>query len=134
MLSKELLFPALSTLIAIIVYNVQIFFVVKARFKYGIKPPAITGNENFDRAWRMHYNTLEQMPYFLSTLWIFALTVSTSIAGWLGLVWSVGRIAYMIGYYKSSTARNNPVAVLSSIVTIIFLVGSLWALISGLLK
>jgi glutathione S-transferase len=134
MLSKELLFPALATLIAMFVYNLQIFYVVKARSKYGIRPPAITGNENFDRAWRVHYNTLEQLPFFLSTLWIFALTVSATVAGWLGLVWSFGRLAYMYGYYKSNETRNNPISVLSSLVTIMFLFGSLWAVVSGLLR
>lgn len=68
MLSKELLLPALATLVAIIIYFSQIVFVVKARVKYGIKPPAVTGTEDFDRVWRVHYNTLEQMPIFLSTL------------------------------------------------------------------
>jgi glutathione S-transferase len=134
MLSKELYLPALATLVAMIVYNLQIFYVVKARFKYDIKPPAISGNENFDRAWRVHYNTLEQLPFFLSTLWIFALTVSAPVAGWLGLLWSIGRLGFMYGYYKSAKDRSNPVAYLSSVVTIIFLIGSLWGVISGLLK
>jgi hypothetical protein len=40
----------------------------------------------------------------------------------------------MVGYYKSAKARSNPISYLSSIVILIFLVGSLWAVISGLIR
>jgi glutathione S-transferase len=135
MLSKELLFPALATIVAIIVYFSQSIFVAVGRSKHGVQLPKTTGvNDDFDRIWRVHYNTLEQMPVFLPLLWIFALTVSSFYAGCLGLVWSFGRVGYMVGYYKSVKSRSNPVSYLSSITVLIFLFGSLWAVISGLLR
>jgi glutathione S-transferase len=135
MLSKELLFPALATIVAILVYFSQSIFVATGRSKHNVPLPQTTGvNDDFDRIWRVHYNTLEQMPVFLPLLWIFALTVSSFYAGCLGLVWSIGRVGYMVGYYKSVKGRSNPVSYLSSITVLIFLIGSLWAVISGLLR
>lgn len=135
MLSKELLFPALATIVAIVVYFSQSIFVAVGRSKHGVPLPKTTGvNDDFDRIWRVHYNTLEQMPVFLPLLWIFALTVSSFYAGCLGMVWSIGRVGYMVGYYKSVKGRSNPVSYLSSITVLIFLIGSLWAVINGLLR
>lgn len=134
MLSKELLYPALATIIAVLVYFSQSIFVSAGRSKYGVKLPKTTGhNDDFDRIWRVHYNTLEQMPIFLPLLWIFALTVSPFYSFILGVLWSIGRIAYMIGYYKSVEGRRNPVTLLSTIALMIFLIGSLWSVIGGLI-
>jgi glutathione S-transferase len=133
-LTKELLYPALATIIAVLVYFSQSIFVGAGRAKYKIDLPKTTGHDdNFDRIWRVHYNTLEQMPIFLPLLWIFALTVSPFYSFVLGVVWSVGRIAFMAGYYKSVEGRHNPVAEVSSIVLMVFLIGSLWSIIGGLI-
>jgi glutathione S-transferase len=135
MLSKELLFPALSTIIAIIVYFSQSIIVASSRARHNVPVPQSTGvNDDFDRVWRVHYNTLEQMPIFLPLLWIFALTSSPLVSGWLGITWSIGRVGYMVGYYKSAKGRSNVVAYLSSISTLILLIGSLWAVVNGLLR
>jgi glutathione S-transferase len=135
MLSKELLFPALATIVAVIVYFSQSFFVATGRSKYNVPVPKTMGvNDDFDRVWRVHYNTLEQMPIFLPLMWIFALTVSSFYAFVFGILWSIGRIAYMVGYYKSVKGRHNPIEMLSSVSVLVFVVGSLWAVISTLVK
>ena len=41
------------------------FEVGKARGKYSIKAPAVSGNEQFERYYRVHQNTLEQIVIFL---------------------------------------------------------------------
>ncbi|MBC7472298.1 MAG: MAPEG family protein [candidate division SR1 bacterium] len=134
MLTKELLYPALATIISILVYFSQSIFVSAGRSKYDVRLPKTTGhNDNFDRIWRVHYNTLEQMPIYLPLLWIFSLTVSPFYSFILGILWSVGRIGYMVGYYKSVEGRHNPVAAISSIVLLIFLICSLWSIIGGLI-
>ena len=135
MLSKELLYPALATIVSILVYFSQSIYVAIGRKKYDVQLPKTTGhNQDFDRIWRVHYNTLEQMPIFLPLMWIFALTVSSFYAFILGIIWSIGRVAYMIGYYKSVEGRNNFIARLSPIILIIFLFGSIWSVISGLIR
>ena len=132
-MNHELLFPALATLIALAVYYSQSIFVTKARTKYGIVAPATTGNLDFERVFRVHYNTLEQLPLFLVPLWFFALLVSAYWAGWLGLLWSLGRIGYMYGYYKSADTRHGFGSAFSYVACMVLIGGSLWKIISGML-
>jgi glutathione S-transferase len=135
MLSKELLYPSLATIIAIVVFLIQSKYVTMGRVKYGVPAPKTMGhNDDFDRIFRVHYNTLEQMPIFLPLLWIFALIVSPFYSFILGLIWSIGRVGYMVGYYKSAEGRHNPVAYLSDSANTVFLIGSLWVIINGLLR
>lgn len=132
-MTQELLFPALATMIALAVYYSQGIFVALARKKYKIDPPKISGNEDFERVFRVHYNTLENLPVFLISLWFFALLVSPYIAGWLGIIWSVGRVGYMYGYYKSASKRHSYGSVISYLALLPLLAGSFFAIIKGLL-
>lgn len=132
-MNHELLFPALATMIALAVYYSQSIFVTLARTKYGIKAPATTGNPDFERVFRVHYNTLEQLPLFLIPLWFFALLVSGYWAGWLGLLWTLGRVGYMYGYYNAANKRHSFGSVLSYLADLILIAGSLWKIIAGML-
>ena len=132
-MNHELLFPALATMIALAVYYSQSIFVTLARTKYGIKAPATTGNPDFERVFRVHYNTLEQLPLFLIPLWFFALLVSGYWAGWLGLLWTLGRVGYMYGYYNAANKRHSFGSVLSYLSDLILIAGSLWKIIAGMI-
>jgi glutathione S-transferase len=132
-MEQALLFPALATMIALMVYYAQSIFVAKARIKYGIAAPATTGNEDFERVFRVHYNTLEQLPVFLIPLLFFALLISPLYAGWLGIAWSLGRVGYMYGYYQSAKKRHGFGFLLSFLANTTLIIGSLWGIINGLL-
>jgi glutathione S-transferase len=132
-MEQALLLPALATMIALFVYYAQAIWVSRARVKYGIKAPATTGNADFERVFRVHYNTLEQLPVFIIPLWFFALLGNPFYAGILGLLWSVGRIGYMYGYYKSAITRHSYGSGLSYLANIILIGGSLWYIIGGLI-
>jgi len=82
------------------------FRVGKARATFGIKAPAITGNADFERVFRVQMNTLEWMPIFLPSLWLFAIYVSDWLAAVIGLVWIVGRILYLTGYSQAAEKRG----------------------------
>jgi glutathione S-transferase len=133
MLSPDLYFVALITLLTLLMYYGQSIGVGLARRKHGIKPPHTTGNLDFERVFRVHYNTLEQLPLFLIPLWLFALTVSPYYAGWLGLVWLIGRAGYAYGYYMASDKRHSYGSVLSYISGAILIFGSLFAIVAGLM-
>jgi glutathione S-transferase len=132
-MEQALLLPALATMISLFVYYAQAIQVSRARVKYGIKAPATTGNADFERVFRVHYNTLEQLPVFIIPLWFFALLGNPFYAGIFGLLWSVGRIGYMFGYYKSATTRHSYGSGLSYLANLILIIGSLWYIIGGLL-
>ena len=97
---------ALVTCLVIPMYFFFSFQVGKARSTYGVKAPAISGNPDFERVFRVHMNTLEWMPIFLPALWLFAIYGSDAIAAALGVVWIVGRILYMTGYAKAADKRG----------------------------
>src|SRR5258708_38557544 len=99
-------FTALVTLLVIAFYFFTTTRVAKARATFGIKPPAITGNPDFERVFRGQMNTLEWMPIFLPSLWLFAIYISDPIAAVLGLIWIVGRFLYMTGYAQAANKRG----------------------------
>jgi len=99
-------FTALVTCLAILFYFFTSIRVAKARAASGIKAPAITGNPDFERVFRVQMNTLEWMPIFLPSLWLFAIYISDPIAAVLGLVWIAGRILYMTGYSQAAEKRG----------------------------
>ena len=99
-------FTALVTLLAILVYAYASILVSQARQKFGVKVPAISGNPDFERVFRAHMNTLEWLPMFLPSLWLFAIYIGDIYAAGLGLVWIVGRILYVHGYAKATEKRG----------------------------
>jgi uncharacterized membrane protein YecN with MAPEG domain len=98
---------AIVTLLSLLVYFWMSFRVAQARAKYGIAAPAVTGNDDFERVVRAHYNTLEWMPIFLPALWLFALLWNADlVASGIGVVWIVGRVMYAVGYAKAAQSRS----------------------------
>ena len=68
-------FTALVTCLSILLYSFTGIRVAKARATFGIKAPAITGNPDFERVFRVQMNTLEWMPIYLPALWLFAIYI-----------------------------------------------------------
>jgi len=93
------------TISALLVYFVTILNVGKARFKYNVIAPAMSGNENFERALRVQQNTLEQLILFLPILWIFSYYVNELWGAILGGIWILGRVLYAWGYYQEANKR-----------------------------
>ena len=73
-------FTALVTCLSIALYFFTSIRVAKARAAFGIRAPAISGDPAFERVFRVQMNTLEWMPIFLPSLWLFAVYVSDPIA------------------------------------------------------
>jgi glutathione S-transferase len=117
-------FTALITLVAILFYFFTCARVARARVAYGVKLPAISGNPDFERVFRVQMNTLEWLPIFLPSLWLFAIYVSDQAAAALGLLWIAGRIFYMIGYIKA-TERRSPGFFIQALACAVLLFGAL---------
>jgi uncharacterized membrane protein YecN with MAPEG domain len=97
---------AIVTLAALILYIVMSVRVGQARARFGVAAPAITGHEDFERVFRVQANTLEWLPIFLASLWLFAIYWDDRVAAGLGVVWIVGRFLYMTGYSKAAGSRS----------------------------
>ena len=124
---------SLVTIAALIMFFVVTINVGRARAKYGIKPPEMAGNPDFERVVRVQQNTLEQLSLFLPALWIFAHFVNPIAAASLGAVWVIGRVIYAWGYYQAAEKRG-PGFAISALVTIILLLGSLMGIGLNLVK
>jgi glutathione S-transferase len=121
-------FTALVTCLAILVYIATLFQVGRARVAFGVKAPAIIGHPDFERVFRVQQNTLEWMPIFLPSLWLFAIYLGDATAALIGLVWIAGRILYMIGYAQAANKRSTGFMIQASAALVLWL-GALGAIL-----
>jgi len=94
------------TALAVLQFVVFGFRVGKARGRYGVKAPAITGNEIFERYFRVQQNTLEQLIVFLPGLYLFSHYLSPLVAAVLGVIYLIGREVYAATYVKDPAKRE----------------------------
>ncbi len=105
-----------------------LFFAVqvsRARGRYKVPAPATTGNEIFERYFRVQMNTLEQLVVFIPSILIFAQYIGPYVAAALGVVFLIGRLIYFVSYVKEPKKREMGF-VLSSLPTVILLVGAIF--------
>jgi len=116
--------PAFASCLALILYALVGFQVARMRGKHRIMAPATTGAPEFERAYRVQMNTLEQLALFLPSLWLFAFLVSPFWAGVLGLVWVAARAFYAWSYVRDPATRG-PGFVVAMVTTLVLLIGAL---------
>ncbi|MFT7221871.1 MAG: glutathione S-transferase [Candidatus Azotimanducaceae bacterium] len=98
-----------------------------------IQAPATTGNEFFERYYRVHYNTIEQLMVFLPGLWALGYFVSEPWSAGIGSILLVGRIIYFVIYIKDTAKRGLGMALSlfpGWILVIGGLIGAILALVS----
>jgi len=78
----------------------------KARGKYGIKAPAVTGHEHFERAYRVQMNTIELMVAFLPSLFVAAKYWPQSYVAIVGFIYLIGRFIYWRSYTAAPETRG----------------------------
>lgn len=115
--------PGLVTVLALALYFVLTINVGRARAKYGVPVPNMSGNPDFERVVRVHYNTLEQLVFFLPLLWIFSLYIDPIWGSAIGVFWVIGRGLYAKGYYQA-TEKRAPGFAIASLSGMILLLGS----------
>jgi glutathione S-transferase len=102
------LLTAVVTILAVLFLFFTGIRVGQMRTKHGVAAPAMSGHPEFDRAYRVQMNTLEQFAVFLPLLWLA--TIYFRMIGWLpaalGLLWIVGRFLYMQGYMAAADKRG----------------------------
>ncbi len=96
----------LVMLVALLEYFGFAMAVGRARYKFGVKAPATSGNVDFERYYRVQMNTIEQLVIFIPALWSFAIFVDVNWAAGLGAVFIIGRLLYFIGYTKAAEKRS----------------------------
>jgi uncharacterized MAPEG superfamily protein len=127
----ELVFVVI--LLALLEYSVFGALVGRARGRYGVTAPATAGHPLFERAYRVHQNTLEALMVFVPSVWIFGLYVSATWGAALGLLFVIARAIYALGYFRDP-AKRRPGAGLTFLVNGVLLVWGLIALALALAR
>ncbi|OED36608.1 hypothetical protein AB833_26525 [Chromatiales bacterium (ex Bugula neritina AB1)] len=78
----------------------------QARRNSGLKAPAISGNEEFERMYRVQINTLEMLVAFLPALFIAGKYWSGTLIAGIGAIYLAGRIVYWRAYVTSPPTRG----------------------------
>ena len=117
--------------LALLQYIGFAFAVGGARERYGVKAPATTGHELFERYFRVQMNTLELIVVLIPALPLFSHYVSARWAALLGLVYLVGRFVYFFGYVKDPERRGPGFGLSFLPVAILLLGGIIGAVIAA---
>jgi hypothetical protein len=96
----------------------------RARARFGVKAPAIAGNAEFERYFRVQQNTLESLVVFVPSLFLFSVYFNPLWAAGLGVVYLVGRQLYAAAYVKDP-AKRGPGYALTLLPVIVLIVGGL---------
>lgn len=122
--APAILLVALVTLLALVLYIALSVNVARKRTRHGVPPPTMAGHPEFERAFRIHANTTEQLVVFLPALWLCALYLQPLFAAIVGLLWIVGRIVYALGY-SADAAKRFPGFFITMLATLVLIGGGL---------
>lgn len=119
-------------LVALLEYVIFMMAVGRARGAHGVKAPAVTGNEIFERYYRVQQNTVEQLVVFLPAMLAFGYLVDDRWAALVGIVFVVGRFVYFRGYIAAPEKRA-PGMMLTLLANAVLLAGALIGAIGSVL-
>lgn len=110
--------------LALFEYLIFVGLTGAARVKGNVQAPAISGDIQFERMYRVQMNTLEQLIIFVPTMLFFTNYWPNQWAIVLGIAFIVGRLLYCRSYVSRPGSRG-PGFVLTFFSNAILLLGSL---------
>ena len=122
----------LVALLALLQFLVFIVLVGRARGRYGIKAPACSGHEIFDRYFRVQQNTQESLLMFLPALWIAAAYWNPLWIAAVGAIYLVGRVLYCASYVRDPGSRGMGY-MLTAIPIVALLLAALYGVVRAML-
>lgn len=118
---------AAVTVIAMLALVQYLYFageVGRARSRSGLQAPAVTGDPQFERVFRAHYNTLEQLIVFLPALYASGHFVHELYAVAAGFAFLLGRTLYFRAYVADA-ARRGPGMLITFAANVLLVLGGL---------
>jgi len=97
---------AIVTIIALLQFMYFGIKVGQQRQKHDVKAPSVTGHSDYERANRIHQNTMEQLVVVLPAMWIFGNFFNPLYAAGLGAVFIIARFIYQAAYMKEPAGRS----------------------------
>ena len=123
-------YTALVTVAALVFTLMLSVRVGRLRARLGVDAPAMSGEPLFDRVFRIHMNTVEQLVLFVPLLWLATSVLGDPIAAGVGAVWIVGRVVYA-NAYATDPARRGPGMVITLVSTGVLGLATLWGILRG---
>jgi glutathione S-transferase len=105
---------AAMTLMVALLISYTAAWVGVERLRTGIAAPAVTGDERFERVFRIQMNTQEGALVFLPAVWVCAVFLSDRLAAGLAGLWILSRLWYALAYWAEPSGRR-PAFVLSQL-------------------
>lgn len=122
--------PSLVTLATALLLFGCAAYVGRCRIRFAIQAPATSGHPQFEIAYRIQMNTLENTVAFLPVLWVFAVNLSSLWASLLGTLWVLARVYYAVAYARDPKKRGS--AFLVSMLAFAALgLGGAWGVLRG---
>jgi glutathione S-transferase len=121
-------YTALVSLLTVAFYFFLATRVAVAHVKFNVPLPATHGNDDFERVYRVHLNTLEWLPTFLIPLWLCAIYLNDLLAAAFGVVWIAGRVLYFAGY-RQAVQKRLPGFFVQSVACVLLFAGALIGII-----
>ena len=123
---------AVVTVLALLQVFSFAFLVGKQRVKHGVKAPDISGEAEFERAFRVHQNSVEQLVIFIPALWLFGYYVHSLIGAGIGLIFIVARFVYRGSYLNNPESRTAGFGIGALSMMVLLLGGLVGAVVSWL--
>ncbi|MGH8166455.1 MAG: MAPEG family protein [Woeseiaceae bacterium] len=121
---------AIVTVAALVQYLVLAYQVSMARIRHGVLAPATSGHPEFERRFRIHQNTLEQLVVFIPALWMFGFYVHPLIGALVGLLFPIGREVYRRSYVADPSTRAAGAAISGAAIVVLLVGAAIGAFIS----
>ena len=96
----------LVAVIAVLQFFFFGFMTGRSRRLSGLKAPAISGHEGFERMYRVQTNTLETLVAFLPALFIAGKYWPSILIASIGVIYVVGRFIYWRSYIAEPSKRG----------------------------
>ena len=120
-------------MLALLQYMLFGISVGRARGRSGVSAPAVTGNEEFERYFRAHQNTLEQLVIAVPALFASAYFVSDWFAAALGVLFIAGRQFYFNRYVAEPTKRG-PGMLMTAVANLALILGAIIGAVVALVQ
>lgn len=101
-----------------------------ARGKYGVHAPATTGNEIFERYYRVQMNTLELLIMLIPAVWIAAMYWNSMFVAAMIAIYLIGRMIYLSAYVADPKKRDKGFALSLLPIVVLLLSGLVGAALS----
>lgn len=118
---------AYATIIAMLALIEYLYFGVQvggARGRTGVAAPAVSGDPAFERVYRAHQNTLEQLIIFIPALFATAHFLNELFAVAAGVAFLIGRALYF-RTYSADAEKRGPGMMITAVANIALVLGGL---------